>query len=522
MSQSTNPNQNVITSAPSNPAPTPGAIPDLMKIGSIPVNTVQEVETAILEPVVKSDTFARFVFMNKGLLHSHSKVEIGLLNASVEAVLPLNVGAYGLIERVALKVGNQTLCEIDDFSQYFAYRSLFISNENQKEREQMTTGRALSHQFAYADRGGSIVNGAVVGTIARGGGESDNMARDVGLDNGKDVNSNGMQVPLTAAFGDATSLTGDYPTQDWQNLKQLKASDRNLYQLSLSELCPFLRHNQLPLYLMKEQVSLELHFTPAGDSVKQTTRACIKTGEAQNNTFSIDTDKLRLISDHIFYPQELMIQYANANKVLNFTYADYRLSKYSQTTDTASTQQIRNVGGAGRIINKLIWGLFSQASVDNTEMQLMTSNHPEGCDRTYTAGPPVGDSADTNNSATFNVKYNDAFEYPIDVDNTARHFHNVNQAEGMIPFVNREEYSNEGESLSARTFNKHPIDTSLGNEFFWGACRLTKQQRINSRGIELYFSQQMRANASGWVQRVWLEVMRTATLQNGYTECYFA
>ena len=97
MSASTNPNQNNITamtSAPNNPSATPGAIPDLMKIGTIPVNTVQEVETAILEPVVRNDNFARFIFDNKGLLHSHSKIEIGLKNGAIDSFMPLSIGAY--------------------------------------------------------------------------------------------------------------------------------------------------------------------------------------------------------------------------------------------------------------------------------------------------------------------------------------------------------------------------------------------------------------------------------------------
>ena len=141
MSQSTNPNESSQMTAPaSSPAPT-GGVPDLMKIGSIPVNTVQEVETAILEPVVRSETFARFVLPNKGLLHSHSKVEIGLQNAPNDSCIPLGIGAYAFIQRVALKIGNQTICEIDDFNHYYAYRSMFVANENNKEREQMTTGR---------------------------------------------------------------------------------------------------------------------------------------------------------------------------------------------------------------------------------------------------------------------------------------------------------------------------------------------------------------------------------------------
>ena len=45
-----------------------GSIPDLIKIGSIPSNTAIEVETSVLEPVVFSQDFCRFVFQNKGCL----------------------------------------------------------------------------------------------------------------------------------------------------------------------------------------------------------------------------------------------------------------------------------------------------------------------------------------------------------------------------------------------------------------------------------------------------------------------
>jgi hypothetical protein len=504
MSQSTNPNQSGADMSAMVPVGGGGGggagagIPDLMKIGTIPINTVQEVETSILEPVVKSDTFCRFVFQNKGLLHSHSKVEIGLQNATEEATLPLNVGAYGLIARVALKVGNQTLCEIDDFAHYFAYRSLFVSNENQKEREQMTTGRAIAHDFGYIDR-------TAIAT-AGGGGESDTLSNGIVLDNGRDADVSGALVDSTA----------NYIPRDWQNLKQDVATDRNLYQLSLSELCPFLRHNQLPLYMMKEQVSLELHFTYAGDSSKTTGRAVIQSGATANSTFTIDTDKIRMISDYIFYPQELMLQYANANSVLNFTYADYRLSKYTRAKADLEIQNIRNVGGAGRIVNKLIWGVSDDAL---TETALQNNYSATSPSLDYGAG-----ANSLNHKAIFNIKYNDTFEFPIDVKNPARHFHNVNQAEGMVPFINREEYCREGVSLNPRTFNGTAGNSStLGQagKYFWCSQRLTAQQRINSRGIELYFKFDG-IGAGTYTQRVFLEVMRTATLQNGYTECYFA
>ena len=504
MSVSTNPNQNnltAMTTAPNNPSPTAGSIPDLMKIGTIPVNTVQEVETAILEPVVKSETFCRFVLDNKGLLHSHSKVEIGLLNASVPSFMPLSAGIYGLIKRVALKIGNQTICEIDEFNHYASYRSMFVSNENQKEREQMTTGRCISHKVGYKDRDNT----------PKGGGETNTGSNGIVIDNGREAGVDGAYV----------DATGIYYPNTWQ-MTQVPSNadatkDINLYQIALSELCPFLRHNQLPLYMIKEQVSLELHFSALGDAEISSHRASVKAGEGTGTPFPIDQTTIRLISDHIFYPQELMIQYANANKVLNFTYADYRLSQFHRTHTQAALDNIRNVGGAGRIVNKLIWQMNDQDTNNSYILNGYNSMCPA---RDYAGGSKF------NGETTLNIKYNDTFEYPIDVKNDARHFHNVNQAEGMVPFVNRDEYSNEGDATSTRSWwgkDLGGVGGQLPGFFFYHAQRLTAQERINSRGIELYFKYDtLPTNTNGYIQRVWLEVMRTATIQNGYTECYFA
>jgi hypothetical protein len=507
MSASTNPNENnltAMTGAPNNPAPSAGSMPDLMKIGTVPVNTVQEVETAILDPVVKSDTFCRFVFDNKGLLHSHSKVEIGLKNGTVESFMPLSIGAYGLIKRVALKIGNQTICEVDEFNHYIGYRSLFISNENQKEREQMTTGRCISHKLGYKDR-----------TTVLGGGESNSVSDGIVIDNGREVD----------AFNQAGYVGTDtnYYPNNWQLAKVPSQADpnkdTNLYQLSLSELCPFLRHNQLPLYMIKEQVALELHFSAVGDTELSSHRASVGFGEGSGTAFPIDTSTIRLISDHIFYPQELMIQYANANKVLNFTYADYRLSQFHRSSAEAALQNIRNIGGAGRIVNKLIWQMNDQDTNDTYILNGYNSFCPE---RDYTNGDATKRK---NGEAVINIKYNDTFEFPIDVKNNARHFHNVNQAEGMVPFLTRDEYSKEGDLISAKKWlgTSQSGTKGLPGFFFYHAQRLTEQQRINSRGIELYFKYDtLPTNVHGYIQRCWLEIMRTATISNGYTECYFA
>lgn len=57
---------------PSQPQQT--QIPDLVKIGSVSTDTAINVQTDILDPVIFSESQARFVLENKGILHSNSRI----------------------------------------------------------------------------------------------------------------------------------------------------------------------------------------------------------------------------------------------------------------------------------------------------------------------------------------------------------------------------------------------------------------------------------------------------------------
>ena len=113
-----------------------GGIPDFVKLGEIPTDYVQQVETDLLESVVQNDGsanrtgFCRFTLRNVGFLHSHSKLFVGLIPAAAnsDAFLPPNVGIGSVVERAVLKVGNQVINEITDWAQLHAVKSAMISN----------------------------------------------------------------------------------------------------------------------------------------------------------------------------------------------------------------------------------------------------------------------------------------------------------------------------------------------------------------------------------------------------------
>jgi hypothetical protein len=135
-----------------------------------------------------------------------------------------------------------------------------------------------------------------------------------------------------------------------------------------------------------------------------------------------------------------------------------------------------------------------------------------------------GETSGSNGVQTMNVKYNDHFLFPIDVKNSARHFHNTAQAEGMVPFVTREEYSSEGTAISTDDFmgfqentgRFNVVDTGLAGRFSWNGFRLNRNERVNSRGIELFFKFDSLDDAGTLIQRSWIELVKLTQLVDGY------
>ena len=119
--------------------------PDLTKIGAMPSPQNMNISTSIIEPIHHDESFCRFVLMNRGILHSNSKLQLALVKSGKEAFLPLNVGSHALIQRCVLKAGTKTISEVDDWNHLQAYRSMFMSNEAKSEREGVLTGRVGSY-----------------------------------------------------------------------------------------------------------------------------------------------------------------------------------------------------------------------------------------------------------------------------------------------------------------------------------------------------------------------------------------
>jgi hypothetical protein len=136
-----------------------GKIPEILKVGDIATDSeTMDFDTEVHDPVVSNQNFCRFVLSNKGILHSFSKIQIGVTSNQTSGTLPAGVGSYALIQRATLKIGTATICEIDDFNYYMGYKSMFIHNPINYERETYTTSRVMDRQIYFDNASGAESN----------------------------------------------------------------------------------------------------------------------------------------------------------------------------------------------------------------------------------------------------------------------------------------------------------------------------------------------------------------------------
>jgi len=490
--------------------PQPSQIPDLVKIGSVAVDTAINVQTDILDPVIFSEREARFVLDNKGILHSNSRITFSTEgdvapNNNGRAFFPAGVGVHSLIQRAALRIGTKTICEIEDYAHFAAYETTFLPPDTIKEREGVMSGRMMAIAPVLSERSASFASASNSASIT----ESLTEAKSIQIDNGTCT----TLKPAASEYWkpiDKDTIPSD-PSRvvyDYQ-----KESNKPTYSIALADLFPFLKTNQLPLFMIQEQVSIHLTFTPRGTGILSE-RVCATAGTALTRDCTLTRGDCQLISDYIFYPQELMEQYRQANSNMQFTYVDYQFVKRTVSPTEFSGGLIQNVGGAGRIVNKVFVGAQTDTASSDALLNVYVAE-----------GPAI--STTSTGVVRNNLKYNDNFLYPIDVSNDARHYHNVFQSEGRVPYISRDLYRGEGQlatdsadTKGAIQFEDYSAKDELRQKFFYTAYRLNKGERVNSRGIELYDTRTTMSGSS--TLRCWLQVMKVAQLKDGMFSMAFA
>ena len=470
------------------------AIPDLLKVGAIPSSYGQTLTTDVIDPVTFSQNRVRFTLSRvAGFLHSNSKITLAVTPlTATTAFYPLNIGVSNLIQSAALRIGNKTVCEIEDYTHFHQYQSLFISNEDNKEREQFLSQRCINHGCVYENFG-----------AAEAEDKTPNSALKVGIDIGRN--------PIVPANGTAGAFKL-FPHMLHDAASATRISEAPVYSVYLSDLFPFLRVNQLPMFMLNEEVHIDITFTPVTSALSGgalSRRMCVGSADNANDAveYQINENEVKLIYDSISYDGAVMEQYRQQNPKLTFSYVDYRLAK--RTGDqTAFTDLTFPLGGNGRLVNKVLFALTPAASADPKSL----------LNNVVARDVPVG------NDVSVNLLYNDLFEFNVDRKNTALLFHTTQHAEGKVPMVTRDEYQTTGVSaLTAETLEGRAQNSTDGLRGLmrWTAIKPNKGQRVNNKGMDLVYKAPG-LGADSYTLRAYLELVKIATIQDGVFDCYFA
>lgn len=450
-------------------------VADLTRPSQLPFSYNQKVSSEIREAVVINDSFARFQIDRKGFLSHSSKITFSLVPAVgvTSAFYPINVGVNSLISRVVLKCGNRTIAETQEFGLLKAYESMFMTGEANKEREMYLTQRMLNHAPVYEDDSSAY--------------NSNSDAPTYGIDNGRYYDGTDLKL-LPCSRMDATS--------------GITIAESPVYSVYLGDLVDLFKNQDFPVYLCDEELFLELHFQT--DSKK---RVNVNDGQtAFADRFLIDHNETRMMYDTIYYDGDTMEAFRNnANKTgLTYQYHDYRLTKRTSSTPATWANLVQNVGGAGRFVDKIVVRIGNDSAVK--EKSLVNSY--------YSEFPSAGDT-------TFNIRYNDRYEFPIDRDNTALLFQTLKSAEGMVPFVTRQEYSREmTDIITQRTFEGNIQKDGLEGHFHFLAVKPEREERINNQGIDIILKGTWPADPLTLC--CWISLRKVARIQNGRLDCYFA
>ncbi len=458
--------------------------PSILNIKSMETNTLMRVESDILEPLTFSQSECVFELQPKGFLHPGSSVMVSLDAGSTEALKDAfpytNVGIHSLVRRAVLRTtAGRVINDTDDWNNLQAVRSLFVQNSINKEREQFLSGRQTDFDLYYDAN-------------------SDVQASFYGLGNGLELNRS----------------TGDVAVSGREGLSSrpvIRNRAEPEFQLKLHDLFNYCRAgNQIPLFLLpNERVQVVLYWS------KELEDRLALPSPSAGGSFQIRKQDCKFIADYTFYSGEIMEKFRDEfAQGLTFSYTDYLLSKQS-VSQAGALNNVRNLGGNGMVVDSILWSMNIDVFGDNSLLGKYTGETPVA----------LGGAGNLDvNVLTTNLFMNSEFLYPQNLTNPARQFHNLKEAEGMVPFVSRTLYSGQGnEAMSdgnSVQFEGRGQATDLGGKFFHQGFRTSGlSTRVDNRGIDLHMSGSM--DAFTYTQRAWLEVKRYVVISDGHLETYF-
>lgn len=251
------------------------------------------IETTILEPQNVSDAHTTFLFNNTGILDKHTRIVIPVScpNTSIysENQFYLSAGAFGLIRTATLKYDGNVIAQTDECGQYNAMKRMFRPQNYRNKVEAVKVGSS----FAFRNDTDKVYQKDIV---------PNNFAD---VDTGKVALMNskyfrGDDVYSNIQTNNANPYFGLNVNPRYAITPNAETSFHAI--LSMEDLFPeFLGNVMIPLFLLENQLSLEIAFSSHADR-----GFYVDNGVGIPQPISIHTGGVQMVMDLLYYSEATM------------------------------------------------------------------------------------------------------------------------------------------------------------------------------------------------------------------------
>ena len=295
-----------------------------------------EVVTSVLEPIIITDTHARWVLRNEGILSRDSVLQFQLTSSTPGGFLPISAGIYGLIKRATLTIGGKRINHLENLAYWKAMTHSYDTPSYRQNRTRILKGInnvmtncPLASDNAYA---GSFIPA----------GSKNEVYGQAALDYQMELTSDEKSTPC--------------------------------WSVRLVDLFPILWNIELPLFLCNNEVVIDLELNTQVNKDQSVggvgQLCCFKTNAGGTEVLGdckLVKDSCLLYCDHIYYENERMEDVArsvNAKEGLYLNYTDVvgnvasheAASAASVASGLFSPSKIDQVPLSGFRVKNLFWG----------------------------------------------------------------------------------------------------------------------------------------------------------------------
>tara|TARA_R110002110_G_scaffold168640_3_gene370208 strand:- start:233 stop:1666 length:1434 start_codon:yes stop_codon:yes gene_type:complete len=390
-------------------------IPDVLRNGPIAYQGDMHIDTQVLDPLVSTDTFSRFVLPSIGFLDTGSVITFSVKVAANDVgFFPVKTGCAAAISSCILKVGNKVVCITDQYGKYSTIRRAFHTPEEKGQKDMVHMGSTDN-------------------LCPNNGGTGEYQLRDV--DYNTDLNP---ALMVTADIMPQFRLT-------------TSSTDCPVWSIKLSEMFPALRNLTLPLFAIDQDCSIEIVWNKqeTGELGKVACFDAAYTANAQNDTSAtVDSYNVKFLADYITYDEARMnatLEVVMSDDGWNTAYEDVvsvstNFQAIAQPAVPTNDRVNRDLGFSGMRLRSIL-GHFHKASQNDTLLGHYSSDAYQ-----Y--------------PSQYNIRVNDKLVYPQDLDSESQKASQLSQVFGTSICCGNSEYSLDSiveKDVAARTYSNPMI-----------------------------------------------------------------